>query len=323
MVTKTVSEINTFLVCPQFWHHQYVSNRVPRYEAAALTGGKLWHKFIEQVLSGSAPEDVVKALSLEAENAITDLRVAGKDNTADEIETTWTCMLQAAPFYKEQFPGQTLAIETVISRPVGLLRTGEELSLQGIPDRIKLVNGFIVHQQTRTLSGSTPLTPYLKAAQRNLHELVYAWMIEPLYPQPYFGTEMQILLKQKLFSDRKCPRADTKWHTERTRPDCDLCHYEGRIVAQVRQPDEIMSQTMLPIDRTQIADAIADITRVVNIMREIELGMVEPYQNRQADLGKFGNKLCSFFGVCNGEESLMDEELFKKRESRYEESTEA
>lgn len=320
MIYKTVSEINTFLVCPQLWHHQYVSNRVPRIEPVALTGGKLWHKFIEGVhTTGIDPAMQLGTLELEAENAITDLRVAGREHAADELENTWEIMRQAAPHYEEQFAGgQTLAVEQALEASIGVIE-GETIYLQGIPDRIKLRNGMITHVQTRTLSPSTPLTAYLKAAQRNLHELAYSRLITHAYPEaPYLGSEMQILLKAKLWSDRKCSRAGTKWHTERSRPDCDECHYEGRVREMLRQPSEIMSQTIVPIDGGQARRAMFDVLQIVGRMLEIERGQATPYQNRQADLGKFGNKLCPFFGVCNGEDDLTDEELFKNRESRYE-----
>lgn len=316
-----VSAVKAYQLCPQLWHHQFVSNRVGLIEPAALTGGKLWHRFVELVRLGEGVEPVLESLNLVAANAIADLTVAGRDKVANDLRLTWDVMRQVAPHYRDQYNGAVVAVEQAISAPIGRLYDGTIVMLTGIPDAIRRVNGQLLHSQTRTLSASTPLTPYLRAAERDLHELAYAYLIGQAYPdETYFGSELQILLKAKLWSDRKCSKAGTKWHAERSRPDCDDCHYseDGRVREQLRQPDDVMVHKLVPIAQEQVQLALRDIMMVATEMHAIlQPDGPPPIQNRAADLGKFGNSLCPYFGVCSGEEQLDDDTLFKSRENRY------
>jgi hypothetical protein len=296
-----------------------VSNRVTVYEPVAFTGGKLWHSFVEErhVHPDRGIDELSKELFIRAKNAEADMLVAGREKSAGELMSTWTALEQAMPFYEDQYPGETVAVETPIRKLLGVLPNGEEVWVQGIPDRVKRYDHQLQHVQTRTLDDSTPLVPYLESRARDLHELIYAWLIVEEYHEPYFGTEMQILRKLKLWSDRKCSKAGTKWHEAKSRPDCEECHYEGRVRTQLHEPAEAFVHRLVPIEWTQVRRAQRDVMRIAARMQAIRAGE-EPEQVRSADRGKFGNSLCTYFGVCNETAELDDETLFKARESRYE-----
>lgn len=316
----TGSSMKEFQVCPQRWAFQFLENKVPRVEPVPFTSGKLYHSFVEGMLLGESMTELLSVLRNRAEVAASELDGMGRFEKATSLRGTWACMEQVAPFWKDRFAGPTVCVEQVMTAPLGTLPNGELVQFTGIPDRIRRIQGKLVHTQTRTLNSSTPLVPYLKAFQRNTHELLYAWLIQTNMPdEPYFGSELQVFLKAKMWSDRKCKSFDTKWHAEKARPDCPDCHYEndGRVRTQLHTPEELLIQELVPIDQSQVQRALQDAMQVAFSMQRIRDGE-QPVQNRDADLGKFGNSLCSYFDVCTGEAELKDEGLFKQRENRYE-----
>jgi hypothetical protein len=318
-VIVTISAVKEFQLCPQKWAHGYLNGRVPAVDPVPFTGGKLWHSFVEGSLAGDDKPALLDALRAKMEVAANELDARNLFDKANDLRATWRFMEQAAPHWGDRFTGATLAVETAITAPLGNLPNGELVQIAGIPDRVRRIGGKLVHTQTRTLSSSTPMAPYLRAFARNTHELVYAWLIQQQFPgEPYFGSELQVLLKAALFSDRKCSKASTKWHENRERADCPECHYEGRVRTELRKPEELLIQELVPIDARQVQVALQDVMQVAFGMQRVRDGE-PPVQNRDADLGRFGNSLCSYFGVCSGDDQLTDNTLFKDRESRYDE----
>lgn len=318
----TGSSIKEWQVCPQRWVFSFLNERVPVATPVPFTGGKLWHSFVEGMLFGDDREALKTTLRQQAATAANELDGLSRFDKANELRTTWTCLEQAADYWKDKHAGPTVCVEQAMIATIGTLPNGEIVQFAGIPDRVRRIQGKLVHTQTRTLHSGTPMVPYIKAFQRNTHELLYAWLIQQAYPdEPYFGSELQVLLKAKLWSDRKCSKANTKWHQERSRPSCDECNYQDRVREQLRQPEELFIHELIPIDPAQVKRALEDTMQVAFGMQRVRDGE-QPVQNRDADLGSFGNSLCPYFGICVGEEKLDDDALFKKKESRYEERTE-
>jgi hypothetical protein len=315
----TVSAVKEYQLCPQKWAHSFVANKVPVSTPVPFTIGKLWHSYREGCMNGDDPAGLLVTLRGQAEASATELDAQDRFKQADGLRRDWENMEQLASHFKDRFDGPTVCVEMAMTAPLGTLPNGELVQVAGIPDRVRRIGGKLVHTQTRTLSESTPMAPYLRAFARNTHELVYAWLIQQAYPgEPYFGSELQVLRKARLWSDRKCSSAGTKWHAERSRLDCPECHYEGRVRTQLHTPEELLVQELVPIDPTQVQVALQDVMQVAFGMQRVLAGE-PPVQNRDADLGRFGNSLCAYFDVCSGTAKLDDPTLFKVRENRYDE----
>jgi hypothetical protein len=149
--------------------------------------------------------------------------------------------------------------------------------------------GKLWHVQNRTLSDRTVMPVYLAAAERDLHELAYAYLIQrhfQIHADQYGGTLMNIVRKvskKKLAED----------------------------------PDAAFIQEFIPIEQHQVARAIEDIIRVADDMVAIIEGRRDPIENRDTDKGRFGNRLSPYFEVKRGHQVISDERLFKTSVSRY------
>lgn len=327
-----VSAIKAFRLCPQRWYYIHVLRRVPAITPAVLTGGKLWHKFRERRAMGEDVALILDDLKPVVQNALDELWSRMAEKTANDVESVWKLIQQAAPLWTERFAGRTLCVEEPMELVLKDLIpgwSGPDIRITGIPDRAKVldIGNGLVSVQVRSLGGSTPLAPYLAAKSLDLHELLYGLMVQQRFGDEgeYLGTEFDILRKMPLFSDRKCKSADTKWHQEKSRPDCPECHYEGRVRTQLHQPEELFVQELVPIN---MADAQRALIEAGETCRQMVVWMTKPHADwgdptppRASDssicLGEHGNVICPYFGVDTGVDELDDPNLFKDADDRY------
>jgi hypothetical protein len=324
-----VSAIKAFRLCPQRWLYTHVMRRVPAVTPAVLTGGRLWHKFRERQAMGEPVALILDSLKPEVQIALDELWARMAERTARDVEAVWKLIQDAAPHWSERFAGRTLCVEEPMELVVRDLLPDwgdrPDIRIIGIPDRAKVldVGHGLVSVQVRTLGGSTPLAPYLKAKEIDLHELLYGLMVQKRFGDEgeYLGTEFDILRKMPLFSDRKCKSADTKWHQDRLRSDCPECHYEGRVRTQLHDPTELFVQEIVPIN-------MADAWRGLQEAASTCLAMLawqnntSPYPPPRAGdssicLGEHGNVICPYFDVDTGQAELEDDNLFKDADDRY------
>lgn len=260
-----VSAVKTFLYDQLDWYFAYHLKRVPIRREPALELGTAWHQLMEEFARSG---DRAKAK-------------AGVE-PFEEAEY----LLDLFDHYNERFQfDETLLIEA----PLETQLLGGPHTLVGRPDRVVRYQSKLWHVQNRTLSDRAVMPVYLAAAERDLHELAYAYLIQrhfKLHPDQYGGTLMNIA--------RKVSRKKL-----------------------VEDPDAAFVQEFIPIDSAQVAEAIEDIIQVADDMEAIISGRRRAVQNRDSDRGRFGNRLSPYFEVRRGRQTLYEESSFKTTESRY------
>jgi hypothetical protein len=283
-----VSAVKTFLYDQQDWYYTHVLRRVPRRPEMALQLGSIWHILMEAFTKTGSREEAEKA----AREAIEAAATVGED------EDTWPAeflhdfnqdveqLFNLFDKYKERYEfEETLLVEA----PIESQLLGGPHVLVGRPDRVVKYQGKLWHVQNRTLSDRTVMPVYLAAAERDLHELAYAYLITRHFgvdQREYGGSLMNIVRKvsrKKLAED----------------------------------PDAAFIQEFIPIAPAQVARAIEDIIRVADDMVAIIEGRREVIENRDTDKGRFGNRLSAYFEVKLGRANIYDDRLFKTAVSRY------
>lgn len=273
-----VSAVKTFLYDQLDWYYAYVLKRVPRQVSPALQMGTLWHGLLEELAKTSSREAAKEWAFKEIANDGTFLDV--------EFQEQAEHMLNLFDAYRERYEfEETLLIEA----PLETQLLGGPHILVGRPDRVVRYQGKLWHVQNRTLSDRTVMPVYLAAAERDLHELAYAYLIQrhyQLHADGYGGTLMNIcrkISKKKLAED----------------------------------PQSAFVQEFIPINQAQVAEAIEDIVQVADDMVAIMDSKRRALQNRDTDKGRFGNRLSPYFEVRTGRSTLYDDNLFTAVESRY------
>jgi hypothetical protein len=200
-IKVSVSELITFMRDPLRWKFRYIDRRVPRREPVALAVGTLWHHFLETRELGGSVEQALARVSQELDTRLTYMRASGWLDDADKLEKEYGIIATAGPLWVDSPPVETLHVETALERRLeknyGDERFGDlYYTLVGTPDRVVRHNGSLWHVQNRSLSPSTPMALYLDCAERDLHERVYAWLIQHAFPgERYAGTMFDILRK--------------------------------------------------------------------------------------------------------------------------------
>ena len=281
----TVSEVKTFLSDQLEWWYAYVEKRVPKRKPVALASGSYFHKLMESYFRLGSKERAVQDAQGEL---LTDVASAGlMDGGALLAESDRLRQLFELWEDKLGVTEKSLAVEEAmeVELPIGLYRH----FLQGKPDRVVEHNGLFWHWQNRTLSTSTSIPTYLMAAQRDLHELCYAPLIQKrlnIKPEQYGGTIFNIVrkLSKKSIEER---------------------------------PGEAFVQEFVSIDPRQVQEALEDVAAIGDLMTKAQAGTQRIIQNREMDRGKFGNSLSPYFGVKIGREQLSNDELFMDAVDRY------
>lgn len=273
-----VSAVKTFLYDQLDWYYAYVLKRVPRQVSPALQMGTLWHGLLEELAKTSSREAAKEWAFKEI----------AKDGTLLDVEFQEQAehMLNLFDAYRERYEfEETLLIEA----PLETQLLGGPHILVGRPDRVVRYQGKLWHVQNRTLSDRTVMPVYLAAAERDLHELAYAYLIQrhyALHPDKYGGTLMNIcrkVSKKKLAED----------------------------------PESAFVQEFIPIAQEQVAEAIEDIIQIADDMQAIVDNRRRAVQSRDTDKGRFGNRLSPYFDVRIGRTTLYDDVSFTAAESRY------
>lgn len=309
-----VSQVLAFQRCELDWFYQYVSpKRVRRGWNVPFKVGEWWHKLMEHyfhAFRGFAavngdPNPVAAAVQQATEDIISmKLEADEAGFTAQGIEFRSECQRLLQQFegnWMLRYPPQKiLRIEEPIRRQlpnaIDPLKDGEHF-LIGIPDTVVTLFDRRWHLQHKTASDRTSMPLFIQLAQRSLHELAYAWLLEGGggadlrdLKEDYGGTYMNIVRKLSAKAISLNPQA-------------------------------AFVQELIPLDQKQIFSAILDISRIADRMERIKNGSTSPIDNREADSNRFGNVLSPYFDVKLGISSLRDNTLFMNFVSRYDASS--
>lgn len=286
----TVSEVKTFLSDQQEWWYAYVEKRVPRLKPVALASGSYYHKLMEEYFRIGSKEHAISATEGERLTAVAELGLPhggvllAETDRLQMLFNLWEDKLGVAR--------DSIAIEEAMEE--ALPKIHYQHFLQGKPDRVVKHNDLYWHWQNRTLSTSVSISTYLMAAQRDLHELSYAFLIQRrlnIEPEQYGGTIFNIT--------RKLSRKSIE-----------------------ERPEEAFVQEFVSVDPKQVQDALLDIAAVGDYMTKAVAGNQRIIQNREMDRGRFGNSLSPYFNVKIGREKL-DSETFQNATDRYAEAAHA
>lgn len=280
------------------WYYQYHLGRVPKRQAPALAAGTFAHQFFELLHTGIPNDRALARAQVWLGEHRRGLLVEGFAEQVEKLDQESDILLELLPHWQDRFEFTTLQVEQELEAP---LPSGSHI-LYGTPDRVALWQDKLWHVQNRTLSSSTPMGPYLKAAQLDLHELGYAWLInnssscmcEEWSNYPYGGTLFNIVRKLKLTGAKGKP---------------------------LHHPEECFIQEFLPVNPKLVRTALEELERLGNRMVKILQEEPEPnFQGRicpaHCTLGKYGNSLCGYFPVCSGQTTIEDDTLYEDAKPR-------
>lgn len=281
-----VSAVKAFQKNPRRWLYEYALERIPRSEKrVALDLGTITHLAFARHFQGDSIE---RALAV-ADVHYNDLRDAtlrrAQFDQAEDLSSEWKDLRELLAHWKSRYEFSTLQVEQTLELPI----PNSHHVLYGTPDRVVHYQGAYYHAQNRTLSGTTPIAPYLRAASLNLHELAYAWLLRESGMLPYGGTYFNIVRKLKLTGAK------------------------GKVL---HSPEECFVQEFIPLDDATINAAIETIRLAADRMEAYAAMPPRDVCTEACVLGRFGNSLCPYFGVCTGEESLEDDSLYMDRPER-------
>jgi PD-(D/E)XK nuclease superfamily protein len=304
-----VSQILAFQRCELDWYFQYVNRRVRRGWNVPLKIGEWWHLLMEHYFNAfkgalhpdGSPDPITSAHdfgNLKIDEMVDEAREAGFETQAIEFRSECIRLLDLfSNRWQLRFPPTSvLCVEEPVRRrlpnPNDPLKDGEHF-LVGIPDTVVEVYQKRWHLQHKTASDRTSMPLYIQLAQRSLHELAYAWLLEgggdfdhkdPL--EDYGGTYLNIVRK-----------------------------LSAKAIALNAQSAFV--QELIPLDSKQIWEAVLDIARIADRMALVRNGTKSPIDNREADTNRFGNVLSPYFDVKLGLASLRDDNLFTDATTRY------
>jgi hypothetical protein len=208
---------------------------------------------------------------------------------AEDLMAEWSTLRTLLGSWTSQYEVETIAVEQVLDKQL----PGSAHILYGTPDRVVRWQGQFWHVQNRTLSATTPIAPYLRAASLNMHELAYAWLISQHGMTPYGGTLFNIIRKLKLI---------------------------GAKGKALHTPEECFVQEFIPLSAARIRDCLAEITRAADQMAFYAADPPQSLCTESCILGRFGNKLCAYFDVCNGDAALSDDSMYEDKVPKTEEA---
>lgn len=277
-----VSHVRAHLECPAKAFYQYDLRRSPRKRYEALDIGTLWHGSMAELLTGSPIANVIEL----GERTIDGLREKDPDH-AERVNKGWTSILPALREWVMPPGWEVIEVEKVLER-----RLRDHL-VQGTLDAIVKWNGSFWHLQHKTVAASRSLAAYYAYMERDWHECVYQWLIEPHQEyQPYAGTILNTVRKLSAASIEANPSA-------------------ALAIQYIPRPQSMVDKAIL--DFGQLTDQISMGGRTPQLV----------IQNRSACGGTYGNSVCPYIGVCNKEVSLYDDSLFEDAPDRYQAPLEA
>ncbi len=218
-----------------------------------------------------------------------DIRVeAGLTKHAKGLDFEVRRFLKAGTLWHDTYDVETLSVEGAMRTIIDIPAWNGHLEMVGTPDRVIRYEGKIWHQQHRTLAQGVPREAYNESMTRDMHETLYARMIQEKYPdEAYGGTFMDVLVK-----------------TSFVRFDAN--------------PAAFMYQDPVPINQQEIEWGVDNITRWCTQMRMMLAGELPIPDNPKLDLGPFRNSKSLYFDVLKGDmDHLADDRFFKDMEDRY------
>lgn len=278
-----VSAVKSFQRNPRRWWYEYSLKRIPKTRTVALDVGTAVHRVLADHFLGREMPTALNAGRAYVYDMRQTMLTHAQFEAAEDLVKEWEGLVPLLEAWTSKYEVQTVKVEEELWKQL----PGSEHVLYGTPDRVVRWNGAFWHVQNRTLSGSTPIAPYLRAASLNLHELAYAWLIREHGMIPYGGTLFNIIRKLKLMGAKGKP---------------------------LHAPEECFVQEFIPLTEDHINAAIAEITRTARAMSDYIAHPPASICTEACVLGRYGNSLCPYFDVCMGEASLEDESLFVNRD---------
>lgn len=315
-----VSSINDFMTCRFRWWAKWVMNWVPKYEAPALTFGKLVHEVFEEK---EKSKDIVDSM-----NKIHDKWEAASNSTTDPVERD--CGFKALHQLDEisealvEWTDQYPIVETLeVEQPFEFTdKEFGDIIYLGRPDRVSLINDTIWHVQTKALAPATNFGVFIELAKRSYHEHLYAEVLSKKYEnymlahiqctftEPCEATLVHYKYGGTLFNlIRKL-----KYRTKVTK---------NKPLGETKELSEMFWQHPMSINLQSPLHK-----NIMNCIREYAFAMratekdynqynLIPIPNERMNGGYYGNKPDEYFRVLVGEIELGDERYFKKRENQY------
>lgn len=286
-----VSQIIDFQRCELDWKYKWVDKRIPRsWGPTYFQVGIWWHRLMEHYFKSfdivhGWHENPVSTAAVKACADMVSMQLEGDLLGADTEEFNEDCSKLLALFDNHwvlRFPPSK--IESV-EKPLRKRLPFSEHYLIGIPDTVVWIHGRRWHLQHKTASATTNMKLYVDLAERSLHELAYAWLLED--GSPYGGTYLNLIRKISAKQILAAPRS-------------------------------AFVQELIPLSEAQITLAIHDIRSLTDRMARIASGELEAVDNREADSNRFGNSKSAYFDVKTGRADLWDDALFMNHVSRYE-----
>ena len=275
-----VSQIKCFQRSPMEWYYRYHLRRVPRRaDSSYFLTGRWWHELMERFFLTSDPL-VAAEYGMEMLDKICE-EMAPLPNSAIEIEKFRDEALRLLSLFHVMpgkfIPTSTIAVEQAIETHL----PGTNHTLIGRPDRIIQMHDKFWHLQFKTISDRTSIPVFVQTRERDLHELVYAYLITGKYctPDQFGGCYLHAIrkLSRKAINER---------------------------------PHEAFVQELIPISWSQVTDAICDIMDLADEMSDMSEGISRLIQNRDSDTNRFGNVLSPYYDIYSGRVSISDDRLF-------------
>lgn len=195
---------------------------------------------------------------------------------------------------EQQWQAVAIAIENGWHTPEDweILSVEEELevpcgahTIVGRLDSVVRWNGAVWHLQHKTVPTNKALPIYAEQQRTDWHECVYQRMSEGRY-ENVAGTLLNCIRKISLKTARE-------------------------------RPISAFERFFLPRTEQQINEAFADIEQEINDIQAEQDGARRIIKNRAFCAGAYGNRLCAFKEVCDGNGDINDTDRFITTEPRY------
>ncbi len=296
-----ISSVQQFMQCRWRWVCAWLLNRVPVYEAPALTQGKLLHTIFEDHLLGNGTMQEAFTRRVDEARALAASMYPGQSGRAT-IEKAIEGMLdleEALVQWKDQYTWEIPVLE--VEEPFEIAHPMDPaFRIKGRPDRVGVMNGQLWHVQNRGLAAATNFGVYMELATRHYHEHAYAVALSAKYPQyPYGGTLMNLVRKLKY-------RTNVGKKNEAVKT-LDQMFYQHPLVIDLnsRSHDHVMRSLLGHMQEMKWVEE--------EFFKDGSL----PSPNEKLNGGFSGNSIDPYFRVMCGTADLYDDMIFKNREDMY------
>lgn len=171
------------------------------------------------------------------------------------------------PLWQRPDDWEIISVEQELRIPVG------RHTVVGRLDSVVGWNDGFWHLQHKSMHSSKPVATYSEQQRTDWHECVYQRMAEAAGYTPFMGTILNMV--------RKLARS-----TLEKRPETSLA-----LEYLAREPE-------------MVDDALADLAEIIDHIEAMRNGDIRTWKNRSACAGMFGNRLCAYKVVCDGETDI-------------------